>query len=184
METAFAWIGQFVEAIAQFIPRIFITDITRGAVKVRLGNEITELHPGRLHVYWPLVSEVRQWPIVRQTIDLTTQTFETKDIVTLQVSGMITYQVTDVVALLTSVFEPDNAVRDIGMTVLQEVLVQYTWDEIRNRLVDGSLRKELVRETQKELKTYGIKVIKVGIKDLSRTSVYKVALEQSTDGTH
>ncbi len=184
MEAAFAWLGQIVEWLGRFVPRVLIVDITKGAIKLKYGSEITELKPGKLHVYWPFVSIIKEVDIARQTLDLTTQTFETRDGITVQMSGMLTYQVNDVVALLTSVYDPDNSIRDIGMTILQEVLVQYTWAEIRDKLVDGNLRKEMTRETQRELRSFGIKVLKVGIKDLSRTKVYKVALEQSTDGMH
>jgi hypothetical protein len=69
------------------------------------------------------------------------------------------------------------------MTCIQEVLIQYTWVELREGLVSGQLRKELVREAQRTLKTYGIKVLNVGLKDLARTRVFKLAIEQSTDGT-
>lgn len=184
MESAFAWIGQIIEWLGKFVPRLVIVDITKGVVKLKYGNEIEELKPGHLHWYWPLTSIIKEVDIARQTLDLTTQTFETKDGVTVQVSGMITYQVQDAVALLTTVYDPDNTIRDIGMAGLQEVLVQYTWAELRDHLVDGTLRKELTRETQRELRTFGVKVLKVGIKDLARTRVYKVALEQSTDGLH
>lgn len=184
METAFAWLGQLIQWFAKFIPHVLFIDITQAAIKFRLGDEITRLLPGRLHVYWPFVSVVKIVDIARQTLDLTTQTFETKDGASVLVSGMITYQVTDPVALLTTVYDPDNTIRDVGMTVIQEVLIQYTYDELRNGTVEGTLRKELVREAQRELKTFGIKVLKVGLKDLVRTTVYKVALEQSTDGTH
>lgn len=183
LDSAFGWIGQIIEWFGQFIPRLIILDPTQGGVKLRRGNEVTEVQAG-IHIYWPVITLIKVWPIARQTIDLTAQSFETKDNVTVQVSGMITYTVSDVVALLTSVFEPDNTIRDIGMTVLQEVLIQYTWEELRTGMIEGTLRKELVREAQRELRTYGIKVMKVGIKDLARTTVFKVALEQSTDGTH
>ncbi len=184
MDSAFAWIGEIVKWLAQFIPRAFFVDMTEGAIKLRLGNEISELLPGRIHVYWPFTSNVKLINIARQTLDLTTQSFETKDGITVLASGMITYQVNDVISLLTTTYDADNTIRDVGMSTIQEVLIQYTWDELRAGMVAGTLRKELVREAQRELRTFGIKVLKVGIKDLARTTVYKVALEQSTDGTH
>lgn len=183
MESALGWIGELIQWFGQLIPRLVILDPTQGGVRLRRGNEVTELVPG-IHIYWPIITLVKVWPTARQTIDLTTQTFETKDGVTVQVSGMLAYTVSNIVALLTSVYEPDNTIRDIGMTVVQEVLIQYTWEELRSRLVEGTLRKELVKEAQRELRSYGIRVMNVGVKDLSRTTVYKVALEQSTDGTH
>lgn len=183
MESAFAWIGAIVEWVGQFIPRILLLDITQGAVKLRRGREITELEAG-LHIFWPLVSVVKIWPSVRQTIDLTAQAFETKDGKSVQVSGMITYSVSDIVSLMTGTFDPDNTIRDVGMTALHDVLIQYTWEEIREGMINRVLKKELQREVQKELKIYGVKVIAVGFKDLVGTSVYKVALEQSTDGSH
>jgi len=183
MESAFAWIGQIIEWFGQFIPRLIILDPTQGGVRCRRGNEISELKPG-LHLYWPILTIIKLWPIARQTIDLTAQTFETKDGKSVQVSGMIAYSVVDVVALLINTFDPDNTIRDLGMTAIHDVLLQYTWDEIREGMVNKVLKKELMREVQRELKSYGVKVLAVGIKDLVGTSVYKVALEQSSDGTH
>lgn len=183
LESAFGWIGQIIEWFGQFIPRLLILDTTQGGVKFRRGNEITELKPG-VHVYWPIITIIKVFPVARQTIDLTAQTFETKDGKAVQVSGMIRYSVTDVVALLTETFDPDNTIRDTGMSVLHDILIQYTWNEIREGMINGVLPKELVKEVQKELKPYGVKVQKVGIKDMVGTTVYKVALEQSTDGLH
>lgn len=183
MEGAFAWIGQLIEWFGLFVPRILILDTTQGAVKFRRGNEVTELKSG-IHVYWPIITIIKVWPIARQTIDLTAQTFETKDGKAVQVSGMIRYSVNDVVALLTETYDPDNTIRDTGMAVLHDVLIQYTWEEIREGMVNDVLPKELVKEVQRELRVYGVKVWKVGIKDLVGTSVFKVALESSTDGTH
>lgn len=184
MSEAFAWLGQIVEWLGKFIPRILIVDVTKGAVKLRLGNEITELKPGKLHVYWPITSIIKEIDVARQTLDLTTQTFETKDGVSALASGMITYRVDDVVTALTTVYDPDNTIRDVGMSVMQEVLIQYTWDELRNGLMEGNLRRELVREAQRELKTFGIKVLKIGINDLVRARVFKHAVTQSMDGVH
>lgn len=184
VESAFGWIGQLIEWFGQFIPRALVVNITQGAVKMRLGNEITELLPGKVHIYWPFISTVKIVDTARQTLDLTTQTFDTKDGICVLASGMITYQVNDVVALLTTVYDPDNTIRDVGMSTVQEVLVRYTYEELKSGNEAGTLKKELAREAQRELKTYGIKVLKVGIKDLAKTTLYKVALEQSTDGMH
>jgi regulator of protease activity HflC (stomatin/prohibitin superfamily) len=183
MESAFAWIGRIIEWFGLFIPRLLILDTTQGGVKFRRGNEIYPLQAG-LHLYWPIITVVKVWPIARQTIDLTAQTFETKDGHTILVSGMIAYRVDDVEALMTSVYEPDNTVRDIAMAIMQQVLIQYTWEELRNGMVEGALKRELTREANRELKNLGLKILSVGIKDLARTRVYKVALEQSTDGLH
>jgi regulator of protease activity HflC (stomatin/prohibitin superfamily) len=183
MESAFAWIGQLIEWFGQFIPRFLVVDMTEAVVKLRLGNEITELKPGKVHFYWPFISIIKRCTIVRDTLDLTAQTFETKDGITVQASGMVSYIVTDAISLLTTVTDPGNTIRDLVMTCIQEVLIQYTWVELREGLVSGQLRKELVREAQRTLKTYGIKVLNVGLKDLARTRVFKLAIEQSTDGT-
>lgn len=184
MESAFAWIGQVIEWFGTLIPRKLVVNITQGAIKLRLGNEITELEPGKVHFYWPFITDVKIIDTARQTLDLTTQSFETKDGITVLASGMITYRVDDVVTALTSVYDPDNTIRDVGMSVIQEVLIQYTWDELRTGQIEGTLRRELVRESQRELKNFGIKVLKVGIKDLARTRVFKLAMEQSMDGAH
>lgn len=183
IESAFGWIGQIIEWFGQFIPRILILDPTQGAVKFRRGNEVHELKSG-IHIYWPIITVVKVFPIARQTLDLTAQSFEAKDGKSVLISGMLRYSVTDLTALMTETFDPDNTIRDSAMAVLTSTLIQYTWPEIQEGMQNDVLPKELVRRVQRDLRPYGVKVWNVGIKDLVGTGVFKVALEQSTDGLH
>ena len=173
MEAAFAWLGQIAETILKFFPRLIIVQVTQGGIKLRKGSEITEVKPG-LCWYWPLITVVNVITTVRDTMDLPGQTFTTKDNKTVLMSGMVQYEVTDPVTLLTTAPDYTNTIADLVMTAMYDTFIQYTWDELREGIVDGKLRKEMKRAAQTELKGFGVRIISVGLKDNALARVLKI----------
>ena len=173
MEAAFAWLGQLMETLLKFFPRLTIIEATQGGIKMRRGNEITELAPG-LVWHWPLITVVKVVTTVRDTMDLPGQTFTTKDNRTVLCSAMVQYQINDVVKLLTTAPDYTNTIADLVMNAVHDTFIQYTWDELRAGITDGTLRKEMKKAAQQELAGFGVKVISVGLKDNAIARVLKI----------
>lgn len=173
MEAAFAWLGQLMETIFKFFPRLTIVEATQGGIKMRKGNEITELGPG-LVWHWPLITVIKIVTVVRDTMDLPGQTFTTKDGKTVLTSGMVQYQIKDPLKLLTTAPDYTNTIADLVMNSMHDTFIKYTWDELREGIVEGSIRKEMRKAAQDELSGFGVRVISVGLKDNALARVFKI----------
>ena len=170
---ALEWIGSIFETLLKFFPHLRIIKLTQGGIKLRRGNEITVLTPG-LWWYWPIITTIDVVTTVRDTVDLNGQTFTTKDNKSVLASGMIMFSVSDVEKLLTSAPDYTNTICDVSMNIIHDVMIQYSWEELRTGIMNGTIGKELRREAQKELSQFGIKVISLGLKDLAPVRVLKV----------
>ena len=179
MDSALAWIGQIAEFLGRFFPRWIILDPRMGGVKYVRGSRVVQLKP--LDWYWPLITTYDTYPVVRQTDNLVTQSIETADDVTIAVGGMIVYDVTDVVKLLTTVHNAIRTIQDIALTAIHDVCSNMTWAELKAAQRKGTLDTRLRRETSKQLEEYGVRVIKCMLTDLARTRVLKVIQSTNKD---
>jgi regulator of protease activity HflC (stomatin/prohibitin superfamily) len=193
LESAFAWIGQIAEWVGRFFPRRAILDTTEGAVKysgfilpqrlrVKFGGydgdfRVSE-HKAGIHWWWPYTSKWAEHPIARQTDRLETQTMETKDGKTFLVSATITYVVEDLVKFVTAIHSPLTTVVDTAMLAVHDVCCDFDWDKLQEEQRRGTLKTKLKNEAQKQLKDYGLQVLKLQLNSLARCRVLKVS--QST----
>jgi regulator of protease activity HflC (stomatin/prohibitin superfamily) len=175
-----AWLDAFFQWFAAFFPRIVVVNTTEGGVKWRLGKEIHEVKPGIL-IYWPLITETKLYPIARQAVDLKIQTIVTRDDRTIAVGGMIVYDVRDVVALLTSTFEPDQTIKDITASAIHDAICPLSYEEVKEGTRTGTLDRSLKEEAKKQLAPYGVRVIKVTLTDMAPAMVVKVMSAVSQD---
>lgn len=175
MDSALAWIGQVAEWFGQFIPRRTVLDSTEAAVKWVSGHDPILCPPGTCPWWWPWTSKIECFPIARQTDGIETQTLETKDGKNFIVNGTLTYEVTDLLKLLTSVHSAVTAIAEIATSALNDVLCKMTWDEIQDEQRKGTLKTKLRAAAAKELDEYGIKVIRFKLNSLARCRVLKVS---------
>lgn len=186
MESALAWIGQIAEFVGKFIPRLVIMIPSLGAVKYTgrlFGKEAMRVtaHGAGLHVYWPLVSAWEVYPTARQTDDLRTQTITTADGKTIAVSGLITYEVYDLLKLLPTTFEAAKAISEITLTSIHDVLSRMTWEEMCLEQRKGTLETKLRNATKRQLDDYGVKVVRVQLTDMAPARVIKLVQSISND---
>lgn len=180
MESALAWIGQLVDWLSRWIPRLVILDTTEGAIKYVWGRNPICCGPGP-HVYWPISTKWFEYPTARQGTQLETQTMETSDGRTIIVGGILVYSVSDLIALATTTYSPDQTVRDIALTAVHDVCCQMDWEELKNEQRKGTLDTKLKNAAQKQLTDYGVKVVKLMLTNLARARVLKVSQSVSNE---
>lgn len=189
MDAAFAWIGWIFEWLGKFFPRWAILDTTEGGVKftgfmlpralrVKCGGfdgemRVTICGPG-IHWYWPATTSWQTYPTARQADNLPTQMMVTSDGQVVAAGGMIVYSVEDLEKLLTTTHSAAKAVQDISLTAIHDVCGDLTWEELKMKQRKGTLNTALRNAVQKELKDYGVKVIKCMLTDLAPTRVYRL----------
>lgn len=180
MDSALGWLGTLVEWFGQFIPRWFIVRSTHAAVKFVKGATVVPCGPG-IHWYWPATTAVKEHPTVRQSVNLKSQSIITTDSKTVLVSGLVVYEVGDIVALLAHTWDADETVADITLGAIHDVCSQLSWEEIRVGQQNGGLDRSLRREARKALDTYGVRVLRMTLTDLAPVRVLKLVQATTTD---
>lgn len=181
MDTAFAWIGYLVEWFARFIPRQVILNTTEGAVKFKRGHTPVYCGPG-IHWYWPWRSQWQAFPMVRQPLDLRTQTITTVDGRTIAVGGLIVYEIIDLLKLVPTTYQPDQAVAEMTLPAIHSVCSRLTWEQLQRENRRGTLDTKLRRMAQKVLSSYGVRVIQVQLTDLTPCRAIRLISTVSNDG--
>lgn len=181
MDSAFAWIGQIMEWFGNFVPRLKLIRRTHGGVKF-VGSKVVELKSG-WHFYWPLTTEVEVLPVVRQTHNLVTQTLTTKDDKSVIVGAVVIYEINDVIAAKGESWDIDDTVSDITQLAVLKVVNTWAYDDLKNQLYD-KVENELSIETRRQLKPFGIKVIRCGISDFAPCRVIRLVNDAEVVNRH
>jgi regulator of protease activity HflC (stomatin/prohibitin superfamily) len=181
MDSALAWIGHIAEWVGRFFPRLEVVPTTHAGIKFVNGNRPVACHAG-LHVYWPLVTQWGYYPVARQTANLPAQDITTADGKTIAVSGVITYEIVDVLAIYAHCWDPENTVRDIAVAAFSTSLSRLTWAQILAKQRAGVLGHRLRKACQAEMADYGVRVIQCSTPSLVASRIYRVLQSQSQDG--
>lgn len=174
MDSALGWVGQIAEWVGNFIPRWYILDTTEGAVKYVYGQPRL-CAPGKIHWVWPATTTIAMYPVARQTDRLETQTMESKDDKSFLVSGTVTYEVEDIMKLVPTTHSPVATIADLAMTALHDVCCDMDWATLQTEQRRGTLKTKLRNEAQKQLRDYGVRVIKLQLNSLARCRVLRVS---------
>jgi regulator of protease activity HflC (stomatin/prohibitin superfamily) len=173
MANAFEWLNKLVDWFAQFFPRWVIFDPREAGVKFVRGKPKL-MAAGQVHFYWPATTTIDQYPTVRQSDNLASQTIESKDGVTFTVGGVLIYDVPDVLKLLTTCHSAVKLVSDIALSGIHDVCCKMTWEELKEEQRRSTLDTKLKNSMKKDLEDYGIRLHKCMLTDLAKTRVLKV----------
>ena len=179
MESAFAWLSQLVETFYKFIPHILIIRATHGGVKWVRGHKVIPLGPG-LHWYWPLTTEVEVLVTARQTIAIPDQVLATKDNKKVVVKALVVYKIRDVLHAIGRVnWDVDVTVNDLTQAAVVHVVATHTYDEILKGIADETLTTTLTKAVRKELRQFGVYVVRSKLVDFAECKVFKLMTNQA-----
>lgn len=179
MESAFAWLSQLVETFYKFVPHILIVRATHGGVKWVRGKHIKPLAPG-LHFWWPLTTEVEVIVTARQTLAIPDQVLATKDGKTVVVKTLVVYKIRDVVHAIGKVnWDCDTTINDLTQSAVVQVIATHTYDEIMQGIRDETLTTTLTKAVRKELRQFGVHVVRSKLVDFSPCKVFKLMTSQA-----
>ncbi len=179
MDAAFAWLNTLIQTFYRFIPHVLIVRATHGGAKWVWGNRIKPLPPG-LHVYWPLTTEVEVIVTARQTLAIPDQVLTTKDGKKVVVKTLVVYKIRDVVHAIGRVnWDVDTTVNDLTQSAVVRVVATHTYDEIMKGIADESMTTTLTREVRKELRQFGVHVVRSKLVDFAECRVFKLMTSQA-----
>lgn len=161
----FEWLNKIMEAVLEFFPRRIIVTATHRGVKWKFGFEVIELKPG-VHWYWPLVSEVVQYPVARQTLKLDPQTLMTADRRRVVARGIVVYCIVDILAALGKQnFDVDDTIADFSQSCIYDLVTGCTLEEV----LESDHSDEMSEAAQEALKEYGVEIEQVKFTDFCET---------------
>jgi len=143
------------------------------------ANRIKPLAPG-LHVYWPLTTEVEVIVTARQTLTIPEQVLATKDGKKVVVKTLVVYKIRDVEHAIGRVnWDVDSTINDLTQSAVVRVVATHTYDEIMKGLADETLITTLTREVRKELRQFGVHVVRSKLVDFAECKVFKLMTSQA-----
>lgn len=181
MGDAFSWIADIIRSFGNLIPRLYLVRKNYGAIRYKYGKHILPMKPG-LHIYWPIVTEIEEFPIARQTQNLETQVLMSLDRETVVVGGVIIYEIVDVVKALGNNYDINDTIGDIAMTSIAECITRRALTDILENL-HTKIQSEFTLHCRSTLWEYGVKIHKASFTDFSTCIVIK-NVGQSVTLTH
>lgn len=180
MEAAFAWLGQIIEWVGRWIPRLTIVNTTKGWVKFVRGSKVKSGGPG-LVIHWPLLTELIVYPIVRDSMRCQVQTITLASGETVLLDALVIYEVECIEKLIAYTADPGMTIMDQTMGAVAGVIEAVLgWNE----LIQLSTRKKGARDTELNyrlkdaistaLEPYGVKVLSVMLQNKAKARVYKL----------
>lgn len=180
MESAFAWLQNVTEWLGRFFPRWTILDPTLAWLKFH-GNGEVETGRGGWVYWWPITTKCEIHSVAEQTIKLEPQSITTRDGKEVTVRGAIVYEYVDIERMGTLTIDPDDAVRDKVLMVIFEACIQHTKDQLLDSARDKALDRRMLKRAQALLRPYGVRVIRLGLIELSGARPYRVIGTGSND---
>jgi membrane protease subunit HflK len=131
-------------------------------VRLRKGVYRETLEPGW---YWkiPVLDHIATDNVVTRTHNLSPQALQTSDGKTVQISGILRFNIRDIYKALLEVEGIDHATRDIGYLVIAEAVQTHTYEEVRA----ANFAEVLTKAARKIGWRYGIEVEQMGLSDVS-----------------
>jgi regulator of protease activity HflC (stomatin/prohibitin superfamily) len=150
------WLGffQFVAVVDQF---------ERGVILER-GVLRRHVEPGIVW-FWPCAyQQLLRHPIVVDTQDLAAQSLTTADDISVTLTGLLTYRVTDVERVLLHVQGERQALVDSAMGIIGSAVLKSTWAEV----ITPDFWNKVTIEVRRRAKRYGIEIEQVAFRDLTK----------------
>lgn len=178
MGEAFGWVADIISWFGQFIPRLYLMKKTYGGVKYVYGSKVVEMKPG-LHFWWPLTTEIEEFPTARQTQELSSQVLMTKDYETVTVRGVIIYDIYDVVNALSKNYDVNDTIADIAKTSIVHSVTSRNLTELLSGITNG-VSDEITEACKDALYDYGVRIHKATLIDCSTCTVINNLGSQGT----
>lgn len=168
------WLNDLVLWLARLVPRWDICEPTHRAVKLtgsifasligRQRMKVRTIEPG-LYWYWPVRSRIIKYPVVRQSVDLSSQSLTTADGKPIMVSTVLVIEISDIEKAVTQNYDVDDTIREVGAAAAVSCVAPRRWVELRKAFARKEINAELKTSASKILRKYGVRVIEARFTD-------------------
>lgn len=172
-------IGAFVLVILGVVlPGIRVAQEYERSVIFRLGRFVGIRGPGP-YVLVPLFETQRKVDIRTMTVAVERQETITKDSVSVKIDAVVWYRITNPTKAIISVADYRNAVHQVALTSLRNIIGQHVLDEVLKErdLINHTLQKMVDKATE----PWGIQIEAVEMKDVEIPVTMQRAMAQEAE---
>lgn len=130
---------------------------------LRFGKLRKIVDPG-IHFKIPFFDEIDCYHVLTTAMTLEAQSLTTKDDKEIVVKAVLKYKTVDLSKFFTHVYDAVDAISDVSMGIIRQVIAKKTWEECR----DESLDNEITKKVRIEARKWGLEVENVTLSDLSK----------------
>jgi regulator of protease activity HflC (stomatin/prohibitin superfamily) len=130
MNSIFAWLDRLMSTLGSLFPRIYFVHCNEAHVTMVASREPT-LHRSWYFI-WPLITTAYEVPMNRRTLDIESQSLESKDGKGFVVDGTLAFTILDPIQFAVLNFEPDESLLRDAERVLRDVLTGLSWSNIQS----------------------------------------------------
>src|SRR3954447_10883427 len=175
------WVWLIALAVVLIVLALLTVRVVRQyerGVHFRLGRVLGVKEPG-LRLIAPLVDRLPKVSLRIVTLPIQSQGIISKDNVSLDISAVAYYRVTDPVASILTIENVQSAVEQIAQTTLRKVVGQHTLDEAlaETDVINGDIRGILDATTT----AWGVQVTLVELKDILLPEGMKRAMARQAE---
>jgi regulator of protease activity HflC (stomatin/prohibitin superfamily) len=164
VDRAFGWIGEIFQTLLKLIPWLVIVPATHGGVAFVRGHRVVEWKPG-LHWYWPVATSYKLLVTVRQTQLIQSKVVMTKDLRTVNIGALVTYDVNNIIAAVAKIADLPSDVMERAQGAIFIEVSKWTLEEIQGNRADFNER--LTEKVGASLNGYGVEILQVQVTEFA-----------------
>lgn len=164
-----------VNWIDQILPIVTVPSYEEG-VLLRFGIFKKVLHPG-IHFKIPFFDEIIHQHVVVTTLSLPAQSLYTVDKQNFVVKGMVKYKISDVKTFLLEVYDAQDALSDMSMSIIKNVIISLPAE----RCIDPELDNILTKKVRVEAKKWGVEIQQVTLTDVAPIKSFRLINDVATN---
>ena len=173
------FITNLLQGLTSWLPRVLLVNVTERGVKFVRGKDPVLLTPG-MYWYLPLTTTVGTYSVLRDATEFEPVVVPDKDGKPIAVGFAVIWHLApdDVIKAATTTDDLTAMVGEIGESLLPPIILQYTFNQLMDRIRGGRNMKTisdmLTEEATSLLSEYGITVDRCRINFVAPARVYKV----------
>lgn len=145
-------------------------------MRTTLGKHIKDCPPG-WYIDWPIIHQFTKVNVAIQGVRFAVQSITTRDGVDISVRGAVLYRITDAHKAIFETDDFDQALEAIAGGVIGSFIANKTYDEIRDH---KEIKAEIMKGLRGEATGWGIRLLRVYLPDICRSSSIRVLADQPT----
>jgi len=150
-----------VDWIDQIMPIVIIPSYEEG-VMMRFGK-FKKVISGGVYFKIPFFDEILRQHVVVTTLSLPAQSLYTLDKQNFVVKGVIKYRISDVKIFLMEVYDAQDALSDMSMSIIKNVIISLPAE----KCIDPELDNILTKKVRVEAKKWGVDIQQVTLTDVA-----------------
>ena len=166
----------FIAASWNILRPLLVVSDFEGGVILRFGRFNREITPG-LQWKYPLAENAIITSTVITTMALRPQTLTTKDDLTIVLSAIVKYHISDVRAYLLDIWDSADVINDLTLGAIRETIASVDYKDLRGRLIE----EEVLKTNQDEAIKYGVDIHKVTFSDLGKVRSLRLITNESSE---